>query len=104
MWRIVQIMGRIGTPAALDMIWKKADYPDKRIVRQILYSLRYINYQAKGREIREVVDLLDTEISKAIWNMAALTELPESDHFKFLREAIKEEIEQNLDHIYILLS
>jgi ATP:ADP antiporter, AAA family len=104
MLRIVQIMGRIGTPAALEMLWKKADYPDKRIVRQILYSLRYINYQAKGREIREVVDLLDTEISKAIWNMAALTELPESDHFKFLREAIKEEIEQNLDHIYILLS
>lgn len=104
MLRIVQIMGRIGTPAALDMLWKKADYPDKRIVRQILYSLRYINYRAKGREVREVMELLDIEISKAIWNMAALTELPESEFFQFLREALKEEVEQNLDHIYILLS
>jgi AAA family ATP:ADP antiporter len=104
MLRIVQIMGRIGGDAALDLLWKKADYPDKRIVRQILYSLRYINYRAKGREIRDVMELLDTEISKAIWNMAALTELPETEFFKFLREALEEEIEQNLDQIYILLA
>lgn len=104
MLRIVQIMGRIGTDAALQLLWKKADYPDKRIVKQILYSLRYINYRAKGREVREVMDLLDTEISKAIWNMAALTELPESDYFKFLKEALREEVQQNLDQISILLS
>jgi ATP:ADP antiporter, AAA family len=104
MLRIVQIMGRIGGDEALKLLWRKADYPDKRIVRQILYSLRFINYQAKGREAREVMDLLDTEISKAIWNMAALTELPNNDFFKFLREALREEIAQNFDHITILLS
>lgn len=104
MLRIVQIMGRIGGDQALQLLWKKADYPDKRIVKQILYSLRYINYQAQGREAREVMELLDVEISKAIWNMAALTELPEVDHFKFLREALKEEVVQNFDHINILLS
>lgn len=104
MLRIVQIMGRIGGPQALDLLWKKADYPDKRIVRQILYSLRYVGYRAQGREIREVMDLLDTEISKAIWNLAALTELPQNDFFKFLREAIREEVTQNFDQITILLS
>lgn len=104
MLRIVQIMGRIGGDEALKLLWKKADYPDKRIVRQILYSLRYINYRAQGREVREVMDLLDTEISKAIWNMAALTELPDSDFFKFLREALREEVQQNFDQISILLS
>jgi AAA family ATP:ADP antiporter len=104
MLRIVQIMGRIGGQAGLDLLWKKADYPDKRIVRQILYSLRYINYQAKGREARDVMELLDTEISKALWNMAALTELPDNEFFKFLREAVGEEIAQNLDQIYILLA
>jgi AAA family ATP:ADP antiporter len=104
MLRIVQIIGRIGGPEALKLLWKKADYPDKRIVRQILYSLRYINYRAQGREIREVLDLLDNEISKAIWNMAAITELPESEYFKFLKEALQEEVQQNFDQIYILLS
>jgi hypothetical protein len=105
MLRIVQIIGRIGGEQALELLWKKADYPDKRIVKQILYSLRYINYTAKGREVREVMELLDTEISKAIWNLAALSELPaEEEHFKFLREALKEEVGQNFDQITILLS
>jgi ATP:ADP antiporter, AAA family len=104
MLRIVQIMGRIGGDEALKLLWKKADYPDKRIVKQILYSLRYINYRAHGREAREVMDLLDTEISKTIWNLAAVKELPDVDHFRFLREALKEEISQNFDHITILLS
>lgn len=104
MLRIVQIIGRIGGEQALQILWKKADFPDKRIVRQILYSLRFINYQAHGREAREVLDLLDTEISKAIWNMAAISELPNEEHFKYLREALREEVQHNFDQITILLS
>lgn len=104
MLRIVQIMGRIGGPRALQLLWKKADYPDKRIVKQILYSLRYVNYRAQGREVREVLNLLETEISKTIWNLAALEELPIEDHYKFLREALREEVIQNYDQITMLLS
>lgn len=104
MLRIVQIMGRIGGEQALQLLWRKADYPDKRIVKQILYSLRFINYRAQGREVREVFDLLETEISKTIWNLAALEELPKADQFKFLREALHEEIVQNYDQITMLLS
>jgi hypothetical protein len=104
MLRIVQIMGRIGGPHALELLWKKADYPDKRIVKQILYSLRYVNYRAKNREARDVMGLLDTEISKTMWNLAALHELPETKEFFFLRESLREEVAENYDHISILLS
>lgn len=104
MLRIVQIMGRIGGEQALQLLWRKADYPDKRIVKQILYSLRYINYRAQGREVRNVFDLLETEISKTIWNLAALEELPQEAEFRFLREALHEEISQNYDQITMLLS
>jgi ATP:ADP antiporter, AAA family len=104
MLRIVQIMGRIGGPNAIDLLWKKADFPDKRIVKQILYSLRYINYQAKGKEIRDVTSLLETEISKTMWNLAALSELPETQEYFFLREALRDEVSENYDHIAILLS
>ena len=104
MLRIVQIMGRIGGKYALQLLWRKADYPDKRIVKQILYSLRYINYQAQGREAREVINLLETEISKAIWNLAALHELRGNPHFEFLQEALREEVTGNYDQITILLS
>ena len=104
MLRIVQIMGHIGGDQALQLLWRKSDYPDKRIVKQILYSLRYINYQARGREVRNVMDLLDTEISKAMWNLAALEELPKNPEFRFLREALREEVAQNYDQITMLLS
>jgi ATP:ADP antiporter, AAA family len=104
MLRIVQIMGRIGGKHALDLLWKKADFPDKRIVKQILYSFRYVNYQATGKEARDVMSLLDTEISKTMWNLAALNELPDTKEYYFLRESLKDEVAENYDHIGILLS
>lgn len=104
MLRIVQIMGRIGGSDALDLLWQKADYPDKRVVKQILYSLRYINYQASGREVREVTDLLETEIGKTIWNLAALHELPKEPHLQYLREALREEVAENYEQLGMLLS
>lgn len=103
MLRIVQIMGRIGGPQALDLLWKKADYPDKRIVKQILYSLRYINYRATGRQANEVTDLLETELGKTLWNLAALSELPDEEAYVLLRSALKEEIRTNYDHVTMLL-
>jgi ATP:ADP antiporter, AAA family len=105
MLRIVQIMGRIGGDEALALLWKKADYPDKRIVKQILYSLRYINYRAAGRQAREVTDLLETELGKTIWNLAALNELPaDQPEYNLLRDALREEIRSNFDHVTMLLS
>jgi ATP:ADP antiporter, AAA family len=104
MLKIVQIMGHIGGPEALQLLWKKIDYPDKRIVKQILYSLRFINYQAKGREALAVKDLLDLEMGKALWNLAALDELPDEEQFNFLKEALREEVVDNYDQITLLLS
>ena len=104
MLRIVQIIGRIGGNYALKLLWRKADYPDKRIVKQIFYSLRYINYHAAGREAREVINLLEVEMGKTLWNMTALHELPKEDSFNFLRGALREEIADNFDQIVMLLS
>jgi len=105
MLKIVQIIGHIGGSEAIELLWKKVDYPDKRIVKQILYSLRFINYQAKGREATAVKDLLDIEMSKTLWNLAALEELPEDrEEFQFLRQALREEIRENYDQISLLLS
>lgn len=104
MLRIVQIIGRIGGDKALDLLWRKAEYPDKRIVKQILYTLRYTNFRAKGREVQEVMLLIDEEIAKTMWNLAAIVELPKEQHFQYLRAALKEEVAQNFDQLTLLLS
>jgi hypothetical protein len=104
MLKLIQIMGHIGGYESFQLMWKKIDYPDKRIVKQILYSLRFTNYKAKGREILAVKDLLDAEMSKALWNLAALEELTDEEHFAFVKGALREEIRDNYDHITLLLS
>jgi AAA family ATP:ADP antiporter len=104
MLKLIQIIGHIPGKESLQMLWKKIDYPDKRIVKQILYSLRYINYQATGREELAVKDLLDNEMSKTLWNLAALSELPDQPHFRFLKEALTEEVRDNYDQLSLLLS
>ncbi len=104
MVKLIQIIGHIGGDEGLQLLWKKIDYPDKRIVKQILYALRFINYRATGREGLAVKDLLDTEMSKTLWNLAALDEIPEEPIYDFLRGALKEEIRDNYDHISLLLS
>ncbi len=104
MLKIVQIMGHIGGPEALGLLWKKIDYPDKRIVKQILYSLRFINYRANGREALAVKDLLDVEMGKTLWNLAALDELPDKVEFAVLKGALQEEVVDNYDQISLLLA
>lgn len=104
MLKLIQIIGHIGGNEGMPLLWKKIDYPDKRIVKQILYSLRLINYRAVGREALHVKDLLDVEMSKTLWNLAALEEIPDEPHYSFLREALREEIRDNYDHLTLLLS
>ncbi len=104
MVKLIQIMGHIGGEEGLQLLWKKIDYPDKRIVKQILYALRFINYQAHGREALAVKDLLDTEMGKTLWNLAALDEIPHDPIYDFLREALQEEIRDNYDQLTLLLS
>ncbi len=104
MVKLIQIMGHIGGNEGLQLLWKKIDYPDKRIVKQILYALRFINYQAVGREALAVKDLLDTEMSKTLWNIAALDEIPDEPIYSFLRDALREEIRDNYEHVTLLLS
>lgn len=104
MLKIIQIMGHIPGKESLQLLWKKIDYPDKRIVKQILYSLRFINYRASGREALAVKELLDAEMSKTLWNLAALHELTDEPHYEYLKEALREEIRDNYDHLTLLLS
>lgn len=104
MLKIVQIMGSIGGEEGIALMWKKADFPDKRIVKQILFSLRYRNYRARGREATTVKDLLDAEMAKTLWNLAAIEELPNQGEYVILRQALTEETRENYDQIALLLS
>lgn len=105
MLKIIIIIGRIGGPEAVNLLWKKIDYPDKRISSQVLVWLRYFNYSAtRERERQTLFEILDDDIAKAIWNISAMEELPNTEAYIYLKEALNDELDMNYDHIFMLLS
>jgi len=101
---IIQIYGRIGSLKAIDLLWKKIEYPDKNIVEQVLYALSYCNFTAKDEKARTIIQMIETEIGYASWNQAALTEISDTPYNFQLIQALKEELKYNFDTLFQLLS
>ncbi|MEQ8416617.1 MAG: HEAT repeat domain-containing protein [Imperialibacter sp.] len=105
MFRVVQILGRIGGPEGVERLWKKIDFPDKAIVSEILLSLSYIGYHAKDFQAARIKIQIEAEIGDLAWNIKVLTEIPtENETDQLLVQAMEEENAQNYDDIYMLLA
>ena len=97
-------MSRIDGPEANNHLWNKVDFHDRKIVRQILQSFAHKKYRANGPEVSLLMDILDVEIGKAIWNMSAETEISDKPYNELLSQALHDELVSNFDFIYIILS
>jgi len=102
--RVVKIMGRFGTAKSIKYLWDKIDFPDRKIIREILVSLQSAGFHAQGNEETRVLELLDAEIGKAIWNLASISEIKEEEHNKYLITSLNDEILSNYEFIYMYLS
>lgn len=105
MVRIVQIMGRIGGRTAIEMLWKKIDFPDKQIISELLLSLSYIGFEARDFQAARIKLAIESTISDLSWNIKALQEIPHEDFFdRLIVAAFEEENKKNFDHLFMLLS
>ena len=104
MLKIISAISQINTAKANDLLWNKIDFPDRKIVRQILLSFSEKHFKATEKERGTLNDLLTDEIGKAIWNMAAISEISNESYNNLLRKALEDEVESNFSMIYILLS
>jgi len=102
--RIVKIMTRLKSEQAKEYLWDKLEYPDRKIVREILYGLQEAQFKVDQEKIGRVTLLLENEIGKAIWNLAAITEVKEKEHNNHLIGALNREVKSNFEFIYIYLS
>ena len=103
--RIIQILGRIGGRGALELLWKKIDYPEKRIVSEIYLSLSYIGFQSSDLQSSRIKLAIESDVGKIAWNTKALMEIPNDDHFdKMIRDALFEENRYNVQNIFRLLA
>ena len=105
MLRIVQILGKINGKIPLELLWKKIDFPDRKITTQLFYALTYLEFKARDYQATRIKVTIDNYIGDIIWNAKLILEIPPSqdpvDHL--LIEALKEEDKTNYDKIFILL-
>ncbi len=105
MFRVVQILGRIGGPEGIERLWKKIDFPNKAIVSELLLSLSYIGYHAKEFQAARIKIQIESEVGDIAWNIKALTEIPsENETDLLLIQAIEEENAQDYEDIFMLLA
>ncbi len=105
MLRIVQTFGRVGGRQATELLWKKIDFPDKKIVSEILKSLSYIGFKARDFQAARIKIVLDSLIGDIAWNIKTLQDIPGDTPLDgYIRDAIVKENEQNHHNIFMLLS
>ncbi|MEQ6165577.1 cyclic nucleotide-binding domain-containing protein [Ekhidna sp. MALMAid0563] len=105
MIRIIQVLGRIGGRGATELLWKKIDFPDRKIVSQLLLSLSYIGFVARDFQAARIKIAVEGEIGDIAWNIKSALEIPEEDEVdRLIKEAMVEEDIKNYDNIFMLLA
>lgn len=104
MLKVVQIIGRIGGNKAKEILWSKMDFPDKVMVSQILFALGNCGFMAGISQIARIKYAIESDIEDIAWNISAIGEVGDEHFGKEIKKAIEEEIDYDVDHIYMLLS
>ncbi|MEQ8924437.1 MAG: cyclic nucleotide-binding domain-containing protein, partial [Fulvivirga sp.] len=104
MLKVVQIIGRIGGNKAKEILWNKMDFPDKVMVSQVLFALGNAGFRASISQIPRIKYAIESDIEDITWNLAAINEVSEEYFGIEIKKALDEEIDYDIDHIYMLLS
>jgi len=104
MTRIVQIIGSIGGNKAKDFLWNKIDYPDKVIVSQVLLALGRSGFKAGLAQVSRIKYAIESDIADISWNLGALEEIGNHPDSYIVKQALEREVQNDVDHIYMLLA
>lgn len=104
MQRLVQVIGRIGGQRAKEILWNKMDYPNKVIVSQVLLSLGECGFKAGISQITRIKYAIEADIADISWNLCAIPEVGEEGFSEQIKTALQWEIQNDIEHIYMLLT
>jgi len=104
MLRIVQVIGRVGGQRAREILWSKMDYPNKLIVSQVLLSLGECGFKAGISQITRIKYVIESDIDDISWNLCAIQEVGEEGFSEQLKSALRWELQNDIEHIYMLLT
>jgi ATP:ADP antiporter, AAA family len=104
MLKILQIYGKVGGARAIGLLWEKIDYPDKKIIAQVLHSLGECDFLANESQVRRIKFAIDSDLANIAWNLKALESIPEGIGADLLKEAVEADIISSVKHIFMLLT
>jgi hypothetical protein len=102
--KIVQIMGRIGGQRAKDLLWGKIDYPDKVVTSSVLLALGECGFKAGISQITRIKYAIELDIADIAWNLGAIQEIGDDGNSDAVKGAIRREVQNDIEHIYMLLA
>jgi AAA family ATP:ADP antiporter len=104
MLKIIQVMGRIGGQRVKELLWNKIDYPNKVVVSQVLLSLGESGFKAGISQITRIKYAIETDIADIRWNLSAIQEVENEGFNNQIKQALRWEIQNDIEHIYMLLA
>jgi hypothetical protein len=104
MLKIVQAMGRIGGQRAKDQLWNKIDYPNKIVTSQVLLSLGEAGFKAGISQITRIKYAIEADIADIRWNLSAIQEVTGEGFNDQIKDALRWEIQGDIEHTYMLLA
>lgn len=104
MLKLIQVMGRIGGQRAREQLWNKIDYPNKLLVSQVLLALGEAGFKAGISQITRIKYAIEADIADIRWNLSAIHEVSDEGFASQIRTALRAEIQNDIEHIYMLLA
>ena len=105
MFRVIQILGRIGTPEGMERVWKKIDYPNKQILHQCILSLSYYTYRTSDLRAARLKIQIEEEIGNIAWNIGAVIQIPSTHPLdSLIKDALHEENMQAQDDLFLVMA
>ncbi len=102
--QIVRIIGHIGGQLAREILWNKIDFPDKVVVSKVLLALGDAGFKANNTQGPRIRYAIETDIGDIAWNFSAIDEVGSSETSRDIRDALRTEISNDIDHVYMLLA
>jgi len=104
MLKVLQVYGLVGGSKATELLWNKIDYPDKKVVAQVLVALGKCGFKAKNEQITRIKLSIQGDIANFVWNLAALEVIANQKNSETLRQALIEDNQHIVNHVFMLLS
>ncbi len=102
--QLVLIIGHIGGQHAKEILWNKIDYPDKVVVSKVLLALGEAGFKAGASQGPRIRLAIENDIADLAWNLSAIEELGTDGEAALVREALRSEIANDIEHVYMLLA